>query len=94
MLTCTVCECELSGGLDTFGNAGEELCEEHRYAIEDQVTEGAIDGLLKECETLEEELDELEDEADNVRGQLRDKENEIQKLIKELESHGKPVPMW
>jgi hypothetical protein len=27
-LTCTICGKELSGGLDTFGDIGEELCQD------------------------------------------------------------------
>lgn len=66
-LHCSICGKELSGGLDTYGKVGEELCfDDYFYPPEqDDLIEAeyqdAIDELEEEIRDLEIEIDTLED---------------------------------
>lgn len=70
-IACTVCQQKLSGGLDTYGSYGEEVCFACYFGISDAAqaptdTGRELDDLRAEIAGMEMEIAELEEQNDLV----------------------------
>lgn len=80
-MNCSVCDKPLTGGIDTFGELGTELCMEHFFAppppTEDDLR---IAELNDELDALADEIEDLEDQLRQLKDDQYDKEKELDRL--------------
>jgi hypothetical protein len=63
MPKCSVCQSELTGGLDTYGGIQEPLCQDC-FLSGESTADHAYRVLVKKQEDLKKELGDVEDEID------------------------------
>lgn len=84
-MNCSACNKALTGGIDTFGEIGAELCMEHFFAPPPPTEDD-----LRVAE-LNDELDALQEEIEDLESQLSDLRSEVWKKERELETLAPPV---
>lgn len=103
-MNCIGCGKELSGGLDTYGYPGDEMCFACYFDVPgnnantDELRKLEADDLRRELRIKRDEIYELEGDLEELQGQIavaRDEYSEIEEQLKDLglsEIENSPVP--
>lgn len=92
-MKCCVCEVELSGGLDTYGAIGLEMCWNCFITTDStcaKFTEEFKD-LFKMKEEIKSELEDIEDEIDELRKRAYRKNDEFKKVQASIEKANQKI---
>ena len=79
-ITCRVCGKPLTGGLDTYGLVGEEVCLKHYFEPREPKQERQLADVQSDIEALESANEEIESEIQSLGWDLAANEGQLTKL--------------